>query len=218
MLYYTEPYKGRAKFHETLIVAKYGSPPLRSHETYEDDLELKELIGYGKRVGKDIWKKVEFKKTGTVSHNKAGFRVTTAQVGEGVYPPFLISSFDISTISDRCFFTGYTGINCFSIILLSKESEIQTLEYISSQIGRESRVENGRVTQMCRVFYSQNECLVPMEGYISNIEYVTPNPLQPGVLSLEDFDALDQRLKDSVFEFKSNTGRRYLVTCPPSCK
>ena len=77
-------------------MTKYGSPSLKSRETFEENLELKELNGDEDGMASHIWAKAESKKSGKVTQNKAGFRVLVTQVGDGAYPPFLISSHDVS--------------------------------------------------------------------------------------------------------------------------
>ena len=217
MLYYTAPYTGRAKFYQTLLAAKKGMKPLSNSIKFEEDVELKELIGYREEMSHFIWSKVEFKVSDSFPSNKAGFRVNTAQVGQGAYPSLLISSSDTSKKYDRCFFSGYSDDVCLSMILLAGPQETQTDQYLAG-LSKAHFTNPGEMRDICKVAYNANRCLIVKPGYISNIDFFTPNPLEPGRFSLSEYDRLDPRLKDSIHEFISNTGTRFFVPCPSSCK
>ena len=82
-----------------------------------------------------------------------------------------------------------------------------------------NKVKTDLMKKACRVAFSPFKCLASRPGYLINLELsrrsVIPNY---GVIHKDDFDQMDEKMRNSVLVVESNLKTKYLVTCPYSCK
>ena len=107
MLYFDTATTGRMKLFETLTIFEVGKTPLRLQGSWVKDGGISEVIRAGATNVKDKWTKVEFKSFGSVTNNKAGFRITSVNRLAGVYPAHLISKAEELVSNSRCYYTAY---------------------------------------------------------------------------------------------------------------
>ena len=61
-------------------------------------------------------------------------------------------------------------------------------------------------------------CIVPKDGFLVNLEFTGRNRLYRLIKRVEDYERMAQKDKDFFYEFENNLGKKYLISCPDSCK
>ena len=208
----------RARFYETFIVYEQGSSPETRHATYDLSTAISTLFAYESNMIKERWAKIEYTPPAGKTLNEPGFRVVVLTMGVGVYPPQGISSMDVTASYPRCYFSGYKTNTCYAMGSLKDASETSYSKYRTGKTGLKTESSNTDMSKLCRVFASETRCLSPLPDIIINLEDSLRSPVPHEAMKITDYDGLEQRFKDFFHEFTSNTGKRYLVSCPSSCK
>ena len=164
------------------------------------------------------WTKVQYiPYPGAVTTNKIGIRVYVISLGRGAYPPSLITTRQTSSVYPQCYIPGYKEKNCLAMAHLSDPGTTYTSRYLQytepRTVGSTSHLGKG-----CRVILMNHHCITPEPGYIVNLDVHVQIPLQYNLYEIAKYDAYDQTIRDHYVEFTSNTAKRYLVSCPISCK
>ena len=222
VLYWVDKDNAKSKTYETLHVFEVGQAvqsKVNSFETSSEQIPIILNIKPYSSYSSLTYSTVEYKPHSGVTTNKAGFRVLTLRVLDGVVPPSLVATMNPGSYSSRCYYTHSLSGNCLAMAHLSDLAEPQFLDYVEKGTTQ-VMTASAELASACRVVFGQNKCLWPKPNYISNLEEAMTLPLDlNGNLPLADYEALtDQTIKGFATEVTSNTGRKYLVGCPETCK
>ena len=219
LLYYVDASNVRAKYYEILHAFQEGLPAQRAQTSYQETTTLGKIMPA--RAGNEVrarWAKMEFKPPSGVTTNKAAIRgVQLAQV-KGVYPPYLVANVDNSANFPRCYFNGYRNYYCYAMGMLSDATETQALKFRSGN-SYSNTMNGGIMRDSCRMAFSINRCVSPRPGYIINLDVTLKTPLPNyGSMTIADYNALGQEIKNLATTVTSNLNTKYLLTCPYTCK
>ena len=211
----------RARYYETFHVFVAGQLKIRKLNRYDHDTVTSSIVPYSNSFVKERLIKAEFKASAGVTENKAGFRLTGISVFEGVLPPFVITTVDLSVSSPRCYFESYKTSLCYAMALLSGPNEQQFIHYRGVWSGANT-MNLGTIGPGCRLAYYKGRCMNAQKGYIIDVveglAKKTRTPFKEGLLSLEYFEGSEQSTKDFAYIFENNVGTKYFARCNASCK
>ena len=221
ILYYININDGRSKTYETLHVYSVGQPIQQASATVEANEDVATILSAKfteNTYSSTIYTTVRYLPHTGVTTNKAGFRVMRLRPISGVVTPYLVATMNPGSYKARCFNRLPKSQRCLAMAHLSDPSETQALDYI--KYHNQGSTATGTLATVCKTISTYNRCYNGKPGYIVNLEVGAQLPLPAdGLMSLADYDAFpDQSVKDLLVEVTSNTGTRYLITCPPSCK
>ena len=212
-LYFTGPDQGRIRYYEILHVFLFGQTPRKTYQTWDEDGTLADVVRPDSSYYPNRWTKVEF--IPGVNINKAGLKVVSINKIAGVYPSFLLSNTDPTTMSDRCYFISYNIVKCPGFALLSGSVEPHTADF--RRYGMIATFNSNFMTS-CKVGFENNKCLIPKPGYITAVDYSLSNPFYPGSFTIAEFEAMDEKMKSFFHVFENNIGTKFLASCPNACK
>ena len=218
--YFTDQENIKVKIYETMAIFEVDATRVIFDNAYEihNPAPLSSLFSTKTSESNSWWVKVDSTfEGGYVAQRDPKFRVLKAASGEGAYPSHKITTIQSSSKFNRCFFFGYGWHTCLSLALLKNNNEIKTLE--ASYFGDHVAVLDPAsvLATSCRVPFNDDRCLIPLNGFITNLVSGLRGTYNGDYLTIESYQN-NLKHKDFYVEYESNTGRKYLIQCPYSCK
>ena len=184
----------------------------------EKDLKLNQLY----RVDRDDQSagrvlKIQYKTKNPEQGNLIGLRVISASAGRGSFYKEGFNGRDDSSMTERCYEKGLEPRQCFSLAILAKKSEKQA-PFTRAGLQVHQLDTGSDLGRQCSVVYSGNDCVIPKDDFVTNMEKTATNRLYGGLGPLEKFESMPEEEKNFFYQFENNLGRLYLIGCPDSCK
>ena len=217
VLFFTSKDDVRAKFYEMLTVYRSGETTQRELATFYKKTEEKKIkmTTEGQFSSpRNIWMRVEYQQSTNPTLNELGLRVQNIDIVAEVIPPQVMGTLKVQTEYPSCFLEGLKEKLCLGMSMLESPSEVKETNY---RVGIFITRPDFKFQSQCKALMSHSTCLIALPGFIGFHTDTNHLFTGPGVHESR-YEEMDQKYKDFYFLFTSNTGRKYLIPCPPSCK
>ena len=220
MLFYNSASSGRAKYYETLTVFRVGEAYKRIFSSFEEDTEVNSLQPNHFQSADHKLVTVGIESPGaSLQENFGEIRVYGVYSTEGVFPALFFNNFyedHKKKNLPRCFFSDLS-YKCPAYAMLANRAESFAPYSQTLNFGVVFTTIRGDLGPECK-FYADSNCVIPRRDMIGSLDHETVSPLLGRPIKGANYDNLPQTDKDFYHLHTSDTGTKYLITCPISCK